>query len=62
MIAKGSTWIGNPTEVRAQIREYYEAVGGFDEASINGIPHLQERAVSEASLRLFAQEVMPEFR
>lgn len=61
MIAKGSTWVGSPAEVRVQIRRYYEQVGGFDEASINGIPHLQERSVSEASLRLFAKEVMPEF-
>ena len=62
MIEKGSTWIGNPASVKKQIINYYDAVGGFDEASVNGLPHLQAREVAERSLRLFAKEVMPAFR
>ena len=61
-IEKHSTWVGTPAEVKKQIEEYYTEVGGFDIASLNGLPWLMPLETSKRSLRTFAAEVMPAFR
>ncbi len=60
-IADGSCWAGTPDEIRGMIRQYNDAVGGFDVASVQVNFHIMEQADAVASMRLFAEEVMPEF-
>lgn len=60
-IKKGSAWVGTPKDIIQQISEYYRAVGGFDLASINGLPHTMPYGAVASSLRLFAAQVMPAF-
>ncbi len=60
-IAKHSSWVGTPAEVREQIAAYHEQAGGFDIASVNGLPHLLPLDTAKRSLRCFASEVMPAF-
>jgi len=60
-VEKRSAWVGTPAEIRAAIAEYNEAVGGFDVASLQvnfGAMKLED---AEASIRLFAREVIPHF-
>lgn len=61
-IEKGSTWVGSPDEVRAQIERIWKQSGGFEIASVNGLSHLLSPDVAELSLRTFSREVMPAFR
>lgn len=61
-IEKGSVWVGNPKEVHAQITAYHAEVGGFDIASLNGLPYTMPVELVTRSLRLFAAEVMPAFQ
>jgi alkanesulfonate monooxygenase SsuD/methylene tetrahydromethanopterin reductase-like flavin-dependent oxidoreductase (luciferase family) len=60
-IAKHSSWVGTPEAVRSQVAAYHEQVGGFDIASVNGLPHLLPLETAKRSLRCFAAEVMPAF-
>lgn len=61
-VAKSAAWVGDPETLRRTIASYHELVGGFEIASLqvnfNTIP-VDE---AEASMRLFAAEVMPAFR
>ena len=60
-VASGSAWVGTPTEVANQIRQYIEGVGDFESASLQvnfgTIPY----ADAKRSIELFAREVMPQF-
>ena len=60
-VEKRSAWIGTPQDIREAIAEYNDAVGGFEVASlqINFGALLAKSA--EASMRVFAHEVMPHF-
>jgi natural product biosynthesis luciferase-like monooxygenase protein len=61
-VEKGSAWVGTPDDIRKAIAQYDDEVGGFESASLQVnfgmIPH----AEAEASMKLFAREVMPHFR
>src|SRR5256885_2467852 len=61
-IAAGGAWIGAPDEIAATITRLEREFGGFEHASLqinfNTMPY--EEAL--ASMRLFAQEVMPRLR
>jgi natural product biosynthesis luciferase-like monooxygenase protein len=60
-VEKGAAWIGTPNDICKSIAAYDSEVGGFESASLQVnfgmIPH----AEAEASMRLFAREVMPHF-
>ena len=61
-VEKGAAWIGTPDDIRKAVAQYDADVGGFESASLQVnfgmIPH----AEAEASMRLFASEVMPHFK
>ena len=58
-IAKKAAWIGSPNEIVAMIEAYDREVGGFDVASIQINTKSLPFAAAEASIRLFARDVMP---
>ena len=58
---KGAAWIGTPDAISQQIKDYYSSVGGFDIASMQANFNVLERVEAEASMRLFAAQVLPQF-
>ena len=60
-VDKGLAWIGPPEEIRNAIDTYHGGVGGFECASLQVNFGMIGRADAEASMRLFAREVMPYF-
>lgn len=58
---KGAAWIGTPDAISQQIKDYYSSVGGFDIASMQVNFNVLERVEAEASMRLFAAQVLPQF-
>src|SRR5215471_17746995 len=60
-VEKGLAWIGTPDEVRGAIDAYHRGIGGFESASLQVNFGMIGRAEAEASMRLFAREVMPYF-
>ncbi len=60
-VRKKTAWIGTPEEIRETIASYNEASGGFDCASLQVNFGSMSVADAEASMRLFAAEVMPHF-
>jgi alkanesulfonate monooxygenase SsuD/methylene tetrahydromethanopterin reductase-like flavin-dependent oxidoreductase (luciferase family) len=60
-VEKGLAWIGTPEEIRRAIDDYHRSVGGFECASLQVNFGMIGRAEAEASMRLFAREVMPYF-
>ena len=60
-VDKGLAWIGTPQEIRRAIDDYHRSVGGFECASLQVNFGMIGRAEAEASMRLFAREVMPYF-
>jgi len=60
-VANGGCWVGSPSELRDMIAAYQTAVGGFESASLQINFHTLSLAAAEASMRLFAREVMPKF-
>ena len=58
---KGLAWIGTPEEIRNAIEGYHRGVGGFECASLQVNFGMIGRAEAEASMQLFAREVMPHF-
>jgi len=61
-VEKRAAWIGTPDQIRAAIAAYDREVGGFEIASLQVNFGMIERSEAEASMRLFASEVMPQFR
>lgn len=61
-VASGAAWVGTPERIVAAVREYDERVGGFEHASLQVNFNTIGRAEAEASMRLFAREVMPALR
>ncbi len=57
----GGAWVGSPARIRDIIAGYHEAVGGFEVASLQINSHTTPVARAEASMRLFAEQVMPHF-
>ena len=60
-VDKGLAWIGAPEEIRSAIEGYHRGVGGFECASLQVNFGMIGRAAAEASMQLFAREVMPHF-
>jgi alkanesulfonate monooxygenase SsuD/methylene tetrahydromethanopterin reductase-like flavin-dependent oxidoreductase (luciferase family) len=60
-VDKGLAWIGTPEEIRNAIEGYHRGVGGFECASLQVNFGMISRAEAEASMQLFAREVMPHF-
>ena len=58
---KGAAWIGAPDVIIQQIKDYHASVGGFEIASLQVNFNVMERADAEASMRLFATQVLPYF-
>ena len=58
-VEKGGAWIGTPDDICTQIESYREAVGGYEAASLQVNFGDLPVDVAEASMRLFAREVMP---
>ncbi|MBV8286920.1 MAG: LLM class flavin-dependent oxidoreductase [Hyphomicrobiales bacterium] len=60
-VEKSLAWIGTPEEIRSAIESYHRGVGGFECASLQVNFGMIGRAEAEASMLLFAREVMPHF-
>ena len=60
-IASGAAWIGSPDEIAATIRRTQDEFGGFEHASLQVNFNTMPFAPALASMRLFAQAVMPRF-
>jgi len=60
-VEKGLAWIGTAEEIRSAIESYHRGVGGFECASLQVNFGMIGRAEAEASMLLFAREVMPHF-
>ena len=60
-VEKSLAWIGTPDEIRSAIESYHRGVGGFECASLQVNFGMIGRAEAEASMLLFAREVMPHF-
>jgi len=60
-IASGAAWIGSPDEIIAAIDRTREAFGGFEHASLQVNFNLMPLSAAQASMRLFAERVMPRF-
>ncbi len=59
---KGVAWVGTPDEIAEMIAAYNDKVGGFESASMQINYHMLPEAEAAASLKLFADEVMPRFQ
>jgi alkanesulfonate monooxygenase SsuD/methylene tetrahydromethanopterin reductase-like flavin-dependent oxidoreductase (luciferase family) len=57
----GVVWIGSPARLREQIEAFDELCGGLEMASLQVNFHDMPVDEAEASVRLFAEEVMPHF-
>jgi len=57
----GGVWVGSLGKVRETIAWFDDAVGGFDVASLQVNSHTTPTALAEASMRLFAEQVIAEF-
>ncbi len=60
-VDKGAAWGGTPDALIEQIREYDEAVGGFDDASLQVNFSDMSYDDAERSVKLFGEKVMPAF-
>ncbi len=58
---KGAAWVGPPAKLIDTITAYDEMVGGFEIASMQVNFNTLPVAEADASMRLFAAEVMPHF-
>jgi alkanesulfonate monooxygenase SsuD/methylene tetrahydromethanopterin reductase-like flavin-dependent oxidoreductase (luciferase family) len=61
-IAKKAAWIGSPKDCIDMIESYNREVGGFDVASLQINTKSLPIETAEASIRLFAREVIPQVR
>jgi alkanesulfonate monooxygenase SsuD/methylene tetrahydromethanopterin reductase-like flavin-dependent oxidoreductase (luciferase family) len=60
-IASDAAWIGSPDEIIAAITRTRDAFGDFEHASLQVNFNLMPLAAAQASMRLFAERVMPRF-
>jgi alkanesulfonate monooxygenase SsuD/methylene tetrahydromethanopterin reductase-like flavin-dependent oxidoreductase (luciferase family) len=60
-VEKGAAWVGTPDRLADTIAAYDEQVGGFEIASLQVNFNTVPVAEAKASMRLFAEEVMPRF-
>ena len=60
-VEAGAAWVGTPDQLVDRIAAYDEAVGGIDDASLQVNFNDMSLEDAERSVRLFGQEVMPNF-
>jgi alkanesulfonate monooxygenase SsuD/methylene tetrahydromethanopterin reductase-like flavin-dependent oxidoreductase (luciferase family) len=60
-ITSGAAWIGSPEEIIDQIRCTQDAFGGYEHASLQVNFNMVPLDDALASMRLFAEQVMPHF-
>jgi len=60
-VTSGAAWIGSPHEIIDQIRHTQDAFGGYEHASLQVNFNMVPLGDALASMRLFAEEVMPHF-
>jgi alkanesulfonate monooxygenase SsuD/methylene tetrahydromethanopterin reductase-like flavin-dependent oxidoreductase (luciferase family) len=60
-ISNGAAWIGAPDEIAAAITRAREEFGEFEHASLQVNFNMMPLAAAQASMRLFAHQVMPLF-
>jgi alkanesulfonate monooxygenase SsuD/methylene tetrahydromethanopterin reductase-like flavin-dependent oxidoreductase (luciferase family) len=60
-IASGAAWVGSPGEIIDQIRRTVEEFGAYEHASLQVNFNMVPLDAALASMRLFAEEVMPRF-
>ena len=60
-IASGAAWIGSPNEIIAAVERCRKAFGGFEHASLQVNFNMMPLFAAQASMRLFAEKVMPRF-
>jgi len=58
-VEKGAAWVGTPETLIDQIRDYNDAVGGFDDASLQVNFNDMSYEDAEQSVKLFGEKVMP---
>ena len=61
-IANNSAWLGTPDSISRQIKDYADACGGFDIASMQVNFGNMDQEKARSSMRLFAKEVLPRFK
>jgi alkanesulfonate monooxygenase SsuD/methylene tetrahydromethanopterin reductase-like flavin-dependent oxidoreductase (luciferase family) len=61
-MAQGILFAGSPDGVFAQIKQFYDDVGGFGHLTMIGRTGFMTHAESEKSIRLFSKEVLPRLR
>jgi alkanesulfonate monooxygenase SsuD/methylene tetrahydromethanopterin reductase-like flavin-dependent oxidoreductase (luciferase family) len=61
LIRSGAAWVGSPAEIAATIERVQQEFGGFEHASLQVNFNLLPFAAAQASMRLFAEEVLPRF-
>lgn len=61
LVANGAVWVGSPARLRDTIADYNEKLGGIEIASLQVNSHTMPVEGAEASMRLFAEQVMPHF-
>jgi alkanesulfonate monooxygenase SsuD/methylene tetrahydromethanopterin reductase-like flavin-dependent oxidoreductase (luciferase family) len=60
-IGSGAAWIGSPEEIVGQIRRTQDAFGGYEHASLQVNFNMVPLGDALASIRLFAEQVIPHF-
>jgi alkanesulfonate monooxygenase SsuD/methylene tetrahydromethanopterin reductase-like flavin-dependent oxidoreductase (luciferase family) len=61
LIANDAAWVGTPDEIAAQIDRTRAEFGAYEHASLQVNFNMMPLPEARASLRLFAEEVMPRF-
>jgi alkanesulfonate monooxygenase SsuD/methylene tetrahydromethanopterin reductase-like flavin-dependent oxidoreductase (luciferase family) len=61
-MAQGLMFAGNPDSVYAQIKKFYDDVGGFGHLTMIGRTGRMTHAESEKNIRLFGREVLPRLK
>ena len=61
LIAAGAAWVGSPEEIADAITRARDEFGFFEHASLQINFNMMPLAAAQASMRLFAQQVMPRF-
>ncbi len=59
--AKGAAWVGTPDEICDVISDYQNMTGGFESASLQVNFNTIRNEDAAASMRLFAEQVIPKF-
>jgi len=59
--AKGAAWVGTPEEICDVISDYQNMTGGFESASLQVNFNTVRHEDAAASMRLFAEQVIPKF-